>query len=114
MKKVYISTPLKPGKFDLDAIQKHIEYQKVFAYIPPTTGEDSIQGASVHKQHIELCDEVWVFGPIGRDCAWEIGYAQGIGKHVVFFLSESNRNVLDEDWMVFCAGTEINSSEFSK
>lgn len=108
MKRVYISTPLKPGKFNLDAIQKEILVQKVFAFIPPTEEyNDRVQGAAIDKLQIELCDEMWVFGPIGRDCAWEIGYAQGLGKPVKFYHSKSNEYVIQDDWMIFCAGTEV-------
>jgi nucleoside 2-deoxyribosyltransferase len=107
-KKVYISTPLKPEKFDLDAIQKEILKAGVFAFIPPTEEKnDRKQGAQIDKLQIELCDEMWVFGPIGRDCAWEIGYAQGLGKHVKFFRSPVNEHVVQEDWMIFAAGTEV-------
>lgn len=108
MKKVYISTPLKEEKFNIHDIQAMILKHKVFAFIPPTSKKvDQHQGSLVDKLSIDLCDEVWVFGPIGRDCSWEIGYAQGLGKPVVFFLNEQNEYTVKEDWMVWCAGTEV-------
>lgn len=109
MKKcVYISTPLKPGKFDLDLIQRVILRENVFAFIPPTEEKnDRKQGAAIDKLQIELCDELWVFGPIGRDCSWEAGYAAGLGIPVVFFLDESNEHIHENDWMIFCSNTRV-------
>lgn len=106
-RKVYISTPLKPEKFNLKAIQDALLEHKVFAFIPTTVDTTPEAGAALNKLMIELCDEVWVFGPIGRDCAWEIGYAQGKSIPVVFFESEVNSHMIKEDWMLFCAGTEV-------
>lgn len=107
-KRVYISTPLKPEKFKLASIQKMILKERVFAFIPPTEEKnDRVMGAAVDKLQIELCDEMWVFGAIGRDCSWEVGYAQGLGIPVVFFASTENEHILDEDWMIFSAGTSI-------
>lgn len=109
-KRVYICTPLKPEKFNLDTIQKEILKEKVFAYIPPTEEKNNpSQGARVNRISIEMCDELWVFGPIGRDCSWEIGYAQGLGKKVVFFVSDNNLYVLNEDWMLFSKCIEIRN-----
>jgi hypothetical protein len=108
MKKVYISTPLKPEKFNLSLIQKFILMEKVFAFIPPTEEKnDRKLGSAVDKLQIDLCDEMWVFGPIGRDCAWEVGYAQGKNIPVFFFKTDNNEHIVREDWMLFCAGTEI-------
>lgn len=106
-RKVYISTPLKPEKFNLAAIQAALLSQRVFAFIPTTVDTTPESGAAVNKLMIELSDEVWVFGPIGRDCAWEIGYAQGRNIPVVFYESEVNEHMVKEDWMLFCAGTEV-------
>lgn len=101
-KRVYISTPLKPEKFNLDLIQRVILREGVFAFIPPTEEKnDREQGAAVDKLQIELCDELWIFGPIGRDCSWEAGYAAGLGKPVVFFHDDSNDHIRRDDWMVF-------------
>lgn len=106
-KRVYISTPLKPHKFNLKAIQEMILDKRVFAFIPTTVESTPEAAAAVNKLMIELSDELWVFGPIGRDCSWEIGYAQGLNKPVVFFASEVNKHMVKEDWMLFCAGTEV-------
>jgi hypothetical protein len=107
-KRVYISTPLKSGKFNLDVIQRMILAEPVFAFIPPTEEKNNPkQGSAIDKLQLDLCDEVWVFGPIGRDCAWEIGYAQGKGIPVVYFASAENAHVTADDWMIFCAGTEV-------
>lgn len=106
-KKVYISTPLKLEKFRLDQIQAAIlETEGVFAFIP-TTAEakgDPTRAALLNKQMLDLCDEVWVFGPIGRDCAWEMGYARALGKDLVFFSTEENQNIIPTDWMLFNTG----------
>lgn len=106
-RRVYISTPLKPHKFNLKAIQDALIDRRVFAFIPTTKDTTPEMGAALNRMQIELCDEVWVFGPIGRDCAWEIGYAQGLSKPVVFFANELNAHMVKEDWMLFCAGTEV-------
>lgn len=107
MKKVYISTPLKPEKFKLEQIQAQILKAGVFAFIPTTVEVSPTQGAAVDKLMLDLCDEVWVFGAVGRDCAWEMGYAQGLGKPVVFFVTSDNKDRVQSDWMLFCAGTII-------
>lgn len=112
MKRVYISTPLKPEKFKLGPIQDAILKAGVFAFIPTTVDTTPEQGAAINKLQIELADEVWVFGPIGRDCSWEIGYAQGKGIPVVFHESNENKHMVTEDWMLFCAGTQVVRSEF--
>lgn len=107
-KLVYICTPLKPEKFNVQAIHDKVAEERVFAFIPtPDIRADKASAALLDKQHIDQCDELWVFGPIGRDCAWEIGYAQGIGKPVVFFEDSSNAHVVRDDWMLFCAGTRV-------
>lgn len=105
--KVYISTPLKPEKFRLSLIQETVQKAGVFAFIPTTTDTTPEAGAAINKLQIELCDEVWVFGPIGRDCSWEIGYAQGLKKPVKFYVTQENEHMVREDWMLFCAGTEV-------
>jgi hypothetical protein len=108
IKRVYISTPLKPEKFNLDLIQRTVLKEKVFAFIPPTEEKnDRRQGALIDKLQIELCDELWVFGSIGRDCSWEAGYAAGLGKPVVFFHSDDNEEVYQNDWMLFSVNPRI-------
>lgn len=99
-KKIYVCTPLATGKFNLKQIQETLIHNGVFAFIPPTDqlNEKAI-GAKVDKQMIELCDELWAFGPIGRDCAWEIGYANGLGKKVKLFVDMMNEHVVQDDWM---------------
>ena len=100
MLKVYVCTPLKTEKFKLELISRTLLEQNVFGFIPPQ-GQlvDKKLGSLLDKRHIDLCNEVWVFGPIGRDCAWEIGYATGLGKNVKIFVDESNMHVINEDWM---------------
>lgn len=107
-KRVYVSTPLKPEKFKLSDIQETLLEQNAFAFIPTTVETTPAQAAAVNKRMIELSDELWVFGPIGRDCAWEVGYAQGLGIPVVFFESKENQYVIEGDWMLLCAGTTVN------
>lgn len=107
MRKIYISTPLKPEKFRLDQIQTALLQDKeAFAFIP-TTAESKggpTRAALLNKQMLDLCDEVWVFGPIGRDCAWEMGYARALGKPIVFFSTKENENIIPTDWMLFKTG----------
>lgn len=101
MKKVYICTPLSDEKFNLKLISlKILNNPDVFAFIPPQ-GQlcDKELGSRLDKKMIEMCDELWVFGEFGRDCSWEIGYAQGLGKRVIVIRDDSNRGILDEDWM---------------
>lgn len=108
MKKVYISTPLKEEKFNIEDIQSEILKYGVFAFIPPTSQKvNQDQGSKVDKLSIELCDEVWVFGAIGRDCSWEIGFAHGLGKKVILYKSSHNNHIFNEDWMLFSGAIEI-------
>lgn len=101
MVKVYICTPLAPHKLDLTKISKIILKEGVFAFIPPAGQLESKQlGAVLDRKMIEACDELWAFGAIGRDCAWEIGYAQGLGKPTKIYLDDSNDYIRSEDWMV--------------
>lgn len=100
-KLIYICTPLKIEKFKLDLISKMLLDENIFAFIPPTEqlhGKDI--GARLDEQHIALCDELWAFGNLGRDCSWEIGYAAGLGKPRKVFLTGDNNYLRDSDWMV--------------
>lgn len=100
MKRVYVCTPLAAGKFDLELISITLLARNVFAFIPPRGQlNHKTIGAKLDRKMIDACDEVYVFGPIGRDCAWEIGYATGLGKPVTIFQNESNAGMLREDWM---------------
>lgn len=99
MDKVYICTPLHGGKFNLDLIQKTILERNVFAFIPAQGQlENKTLGAILDRKMLDEASEVFVFGPIGRDCSWEIGYATGKGKKVTIFLDKTNQDIL-EDWM---------------
>ncbi len=101
MRKIYICTPLKLEKFKLEKISKELlNNPDCFAFIPPT-GQlvSKTVGAKLDKQMIEHCDELWAFGPIARDCCWEVGFATGLGKVVKIFVDESNQDVVDNDWM---------------
>lgn len=106
--KVYVCTPLKPGKFHLKKILSQIVKEKGFAYIPPQENhEDRLLGSAGHKISIEMCDELWAFGPLGRDCSWEIGYASGLGKPVKLHIDDSNRELLAGDWMIYLNDAKI-------
>lgn len=99
--KVYICTPLAEGKFNLPKISKAVLDAGAYAFIPPVGQlSDKTLGAKLDKLAIDQCDELWAFGPVGRDCCWEIGYAKGLGKVVKLFIDESNQYLVDEDWMV--------------
>lgn len=100
MKKVYICTPLKSEKFEINSISKIILKENIFAFIPPS--EQLLNkklGAKVDQVMIRSCDELWVFGNFGRDCAWEIGFAQGLNKKVKIFVNKNNKDILKTDWM---------------
>lgn len=101
--KVYISTPLLGDKFNLKRITSTLlKYPEVFAFIPPVGQlENKKEGAILDQMAIINCDEVWVFGKIGRDCAWEIGYATGLGRKVVLFMDKEELQHIEEDWMTF-------------
>lgn len=88
-------------KFNLPKITQAILEVGCFAFIPPVGQlSDKTLGAKADRLAIDLCDELWAFGPVGRDCCWEIGYAVGLGKKVKVFIDDTNRYVVDEDWMV--------------
>ena len=110
MLKVYISTPLMGEKFNLKRITEVLlSYPNVFAFIPPIGQlEDKKSGALLDKNAILNCDEVWVFGKIGRDCAWEIGYANGLNKPIKFFMTQEELSHISEDWMTFLDVKIIN------
>lgn len=98
--KVYISYPMNPEKHDLEIIQNETLKRGVFASIPPAGQlKNKDLGAKFDKMLIEGCEEVWAFGKLGRDCAWEIGFAVGLGKQVKIFVDENNADILDSDWM---------------
>ena len=107
MKLIYICTPLKGEKFLLDKIQKALLAEDVFGFIPPTGQLNSKKlGAELDRKMISLCDELWAFGLLGRDCAWEVGYATGLGKKVRIFKTKENQELIDNDWMTVI-GAEI-------
>lgn len=109
-KLIYVCTPLKEAKFLINTIHEQIYNSEdpVFPFISSTGPQTGKEHASyIDKSMIEMCDEVWVFGAFGRDCAWEIGYAQGLGVHVKMFVDTSNSHIVEEGLMTFCAGTEI-------
>lgn len=100
-KTVYICTPLSEGKFNLEKISKTIIHENVFAFIPPQAQLQSREiGANLDRKMIDFCDEVWAFGPIGRDCSWELGYAQGLGKPTRIYLDKSNEDMVKDSWMM--------------
>lgn len=99
--KVYVCTPLQEGKFNLPKISSVLLQAEAFAFIPPVGQlSDKVLGAQLDRLAIDQCDELWAFGPVGRDCRWEIGYALGLGKKVKLFIDNTNRYLMDEDWMV--------------
>lgn len=111
--KVYISTPLMGDKFNLKKITEVLLVSPlVFAFIPPVGQlSDKDNGALLDKNAILLCDEVWVFGKIGRDCSWEIGFARGLGKPVKLFMTKEEIEYIQEDWMTFLDVTIVTLDE---
>lgn len=49
---------------------------------------------------INACDELWLVGDYGRDCSFELGYAIAIGKKIVAWLDDTNREKFNSDWMI--------------
>lgn len=108
MKRVYVATPLKLEKFPFEKIQRTLLQMGVFAFVPlPQSALDKDLVIHLNRHHIELSDEVWVFGKYGRDVAWEIGYAQGLGKMVRIFKTDANQQNVTDDEMMFCLPIEI-------
>lgn len=102
MKRVYISYPMNPSKHKLNQIQAQVQIRGVYPSIPPAGQlNDKKPGAQFDKYLIENSDEVWAFGQLGRDCAWELGFAVGLGKKVLIFLDVDNELHLEADWMLF-------------
>lgn len=102
---IYVCTPLNQDKFNLKQITevclRHKQF--IFPFIPPIGQlSDKKLGAQLDKTMIELCNEMYVFGNIGRDCAWEIGYAAGLNKPITIFIDDSNKASFDDDWMTVC------------
>lgn len=101
MTKVYVCTPLKLSKFPFEQIQRTLLSRGVFAFVPlPQPLLPIGLVIQLNKHHLVNCDEVWVFGRIGRDCAWEIGFAQALGKPIRFFRSAKNLQILENDEMM--------------
>jgi len=102
MKTVYVCTPLKQGKFFIqDIVHETSLVQDVFFYIPPSDpAKPKTLGAELNRKMLLLCDEVWVFGLAGNDCSWEIGFADGLNKPVKVFITETNKQLL-QDWMLW-------------
>ncbi len=108
-KLVYISTPLSKEKFNIIDIEKVILKEGVFAFIPPSDADLQADiGAKVDRMMLDLCDEVWVFGNIGRDCAWEMGYAAALNKPIRIY---SDTTHFKNDWMTYL-GTDKEVERF--
>jgi nucleoside 2-deoxyribosyltransferase len=112
MKKVYISYPMNPKKHDLKQIQDAIQKAGVYGSIPPAGQlSNKTSGARFDKYLIENSDEVWAFGQLGRDCAWELGFAVGLNKPVKLFVDEQNNYLIEEDWMLLINAEVVNLAE---
>lgn len=106
LKKIYICSSLRP--------ENHARVTEILKQLPPAIHlRPYIEQIGNKLGHIEsdiamlyYCDEVWVVGEFGRDCAFEQGFATGIGKAMVIFRDEKNKERLDSDWMVLHAVTK--------
>lgn len=78
---------------------KAIQFAKEFGYklwVPSKKVKNYTFPTGAHKckQAIERADCVICQPPIGRDCAWELGFAHGLGKDI-YCLGELS----EDDWM---------------
>jgi hypothetical protein len=102
--KVYICSSLRdePYKHVTALLDKVVPAFPGTIVLRPSLGGDSNKVAHVIQDvgMIREADELWVMGEYGRDCSWDIGFAMGIGKKVRVFVDETNRHLLEQDWMV--------------
>lgn len=99
MKKVYICSSVRASVYD--------RVTGILEQLPPAIHlrpRQDVEGQKINHVEIDVamihhCDEVWVLGEFGRDCSWEIGYATAVGKHIIMFVDETNRNFVEKDWM---------------
>lgn len=95
-RQAYYCSPVKNRRFDSS---KAIELAKKLGYelwIPEKeiSGYDFPEGAVECKKAIDESKIVICQPPIGRDCAWELGYAVAKSK-LIYVISELDK----EDWM---------------
>lgn len=104
MKSIYVCCPLKSSKFPFNEIYKYVTKPGIFAFIPlPNPNLPMKKIIQLNKHHIINCDEVWVFGKYGKDCAWEQGFAQALGKPVRIFLTKKNlKSVMKDEMLKSC------------
>lgn len=100
LKKIYICSSLR--------IENHTRVTEILAQLPKVIHlRPYLEQTGNKLGHIEAdiamihyCDEVWVVGEYGRDCAYEQGLATGLGKPMTVFRDEKNKERLDSDWMI--------------
>lgn len=102
MKKVYICSSLRQENYD--HVTKLLAQLPVAVYLRPQPAEklaakkeDTIESDVAMMKH---ADEIWVLGHIGRDCSWEIGWAAAMNKRVRVLIDETNRAMIEDDWMM--------------
>lgn len=54
----------------------------------------------VDCEAIEWCDILLVVSPYGKDCAWEVGFAKGLGKKIFGFFTEAKS--IEDTMVVSC------------
>lgn len=102
LKKVYICSSLRPEVYVRVTELLNTKCPKAIhlrPYLEQTgnkLGHIECDVAMIHH-----CDELWVVGEYGRDCAWEIGYATAMGKPIKVFKDASNALSLEKDWMLY-------------
>lgn len=102
MKKVYICSSLRPEVYErVTRLLKETLPRAIHLRPFKEQYGNKLGHVETDVAMIRYCDEFWVVGEFGRDCSWEIGYATGLGKPIVFFCDETNRKNLESDWMMY-------------
>jgi nucleoside 2-deoxyribosyltransferase len=110
MKKVYICSSLReePYKHVTEVLEKVTNPSIVV--LRPNFGDENNKIAHVVQDvgMIRESDELWLMGEYGRDCSWEIGFAMALGIPVRIFIDETNRHLIEHDWMLLYGEAQSN------
>ena len=113
MKKVYICSSLREEPYKhVTGLLNLVTSQKEVVVLRPHFGDEDNKVGHVVQDvgMIREADELWLMGEYGRDCSWEIGFAMALGKHVRIFIDETNRHLVDQDWMLLYGEAQDNIS----
>jgi len=103
MKRIYICSSCRPENYEyVKQLLKLYTTREMSIFHPePQQLEEKTRYACVDIIEIQKADEIWLIGDYGRDCSWELGYAQALQKTVCVFRCHINRAKLDDDWMLW-------------